>query len=190
MEPSKRSVKPLRDADCKLAAISFKDVNFAFPKAVLSFSSTNTSVCFAAPLVFKNSRLKLAIVTPFHSITIRASSVTSATRYASKFSASAKAINLSTSSAATTTAIRSWDSLIAISVPSRPSYFLRTASKLILSPSANSPIATLTPPAPKSLQRLIKRVTSLLRNNLWIFLSSGALPFCTSEAMVARDFKL
>ena len=39
--------------------------------------------------------------------------------------------NFSTSSGATTTAIRSWDSEIAISVPSRPAYFFGTLSKSI-----------------------------------------------------------
>ena len=55
--------------------------------------------------------------------------------------------------------------------------YIRTASRLIFRPSASSPMATLTPPAPKSLHRLIRRVTSLLRNSLWILRSSGALPF-------------
>ena len=44
---------------------------------------------------------------------------------------------------------------MASSVPSRPSYFLRTASRSMERPSASSPMATETPPAPKSLQRLI-----------------------------------
>ena len=51
-------------------------------------------------------------------------------------------------------------------------------------------MATDTPPAPKSLQRLMRRVTSPLRNRRWIFRSSGALPFCTSLAIVVRDFLL
>ncbi len=51
-----------------------------------------------------------------------------------------------------TTAILSWDSERAISVPSKPGYFNGTLSKSIYSPSANSPMATDTPPAPpKSL---------------------------------------
>ena len=99
-------------------------------------------------------------------------------------------MNLSASSGATTTAMRSWLSEMASSVPSRPSYFLRTASRSISRPSASSPMATDTPPAPKSLQRLMRRVTSPLRNRRWIFRSSGALPFWTSEAMVVRDFWL
>ena len=79
---------------------------------------------------------------------------------------------------------------MASSVPSRPSYFLRTASRSISSPSASSPMATDTPPAPKSLHRLIILVTLGFRNSLWSFRSSGALPFCTSEAMAVRDFML
>ena len=90
---------------------------------------------------------------------------------------------------ATTTAMRSWLSEMASSVPSRPSYFLRTASRSMARPSASSPMATLTPPAPKSLQRLMSRVTFPSRNRRCIFRSSGALPFCTSEAMVTRDFR-
>ena len=93
-------------------------------------------------------------------------------------------------SGATTTAIRSWDSLMASSVPSRPLYFFRTASRSIRRPSASSPMATLTPPAPKSLQRLMSFVTFPSRNRRWSLRSSGALPFCTSLAMVVRDWRL
>ena len=95
-------------------------------------------------------------------------------------------MNRSTSPSATTTAMRSWLSEMASSVPSRPSYFLRTWSRSMESPSASSPMATDTPPAPKSLQRLMSRVTAGSRNRRWIFRSSGALPFWTSEAMVSR----
>ena len=73
-----------------------------------------------------------------------------------RFSLCAAAMNFSSSSGATTTAMRSCDSEIASSVPSRPSYFLRTASRSMSRPSASSPMATDTPPAPKSLQRLIE----------------------------------
>ena len=76
-----------------------------------------------------------------------------------------------------TQAIRSWDSEIASSVPSRPSYFLGTKSRLMVTPSVNSPIATETPPAPKSLQRLMSVVTSARRNRRWILRSVRALPF-------------
>ncbi len=51
--------------------------------------------------------------------------------------------------------MRSWLSEMASSVPSSPSYFLGTLSRSITRPSASSPMATHTPPAPKSLQRLI-----------------------------------
>mgnify|MGYP002576873315 FL=1 len=51
---------------------------------------------------------------------------------------------------------------MASSVPSRPSYFLGTLSSETLSPAASSPIATETPPAPKSLHFLISFVTSIL----------------------------
>ena len=79
--------------------------------------------------------------------------VTSATTVASRFSSSASARNASTSpGASTTTAIRSCDSLMASSVPSKPSYFFGTASRSMRRPSASSPMATDTPPAPKSLQ--------------------------------------
>ena len=91
---------------------------------------------------------------------MRNSAVTCATTSAAKFSASAKAINFSASTALTTTAMRSCDSEIANSVPVRPLYLVGTKSKLIATPSANSPIATDTPPAPKSLHFFIKRVTA------------------------------
>jgi hypothetical protein len=38
-------------------------------------------------------------------------------------------------------------------------------------------MATETPPAPKSLHFFISFVAFGFLNNLWIFLSSGALPF-------------
>ena len=55
------------------------------------------------------------------------------------------------------------------------------------SPSANSPIATDTPPAPKSLHFLMMWATSSRRNNLWILRSVGALPFCTSAPQTEVD---
>ena len=76
---------------------------------------------------------------------------------------------------------------MASSVPSNPSYFFGTLSKLMTKPSANSPTATDTPPAPKSLHLLISLVTSSFLNSLWIFLSSGAFPFCTSAPQVVSD---
>ena len=86
-----------------------------------------------------------------------------------------------------TQAMRSWDSEMANSVPSRPAYFLGTKSRLIDTPLVSSPIATDTPPAPKSLQRLISVVTSPRRNKRWILRSVRALPFWTSAPHVERD---
>ena len=96
-------------------------------------------------------------------------------------------MNSSTSFGSTTTAIRSCDSEIAISVPSKPAYFLGTLSKSTLRPSANSPIATETPPAPKSLHFLINLLTSSRRNKRWILRSVGGLPFWTSAPHVSID---
>ena len=127
-------------------------------------ASMAMSVCFTAPLEFRNSRDRSTMVLPFQCIRRRGSACTVATIVASRFSLPASLMNLSASSAATTTAIRSCDSLIAISVPSRPSYFFGTAFRSISRPSVSSPIATETPPAPKSLQRLIICVTVGLRN--------------------------
>ena len=108
---------------------------------------------------------------------MRGSSVTSATIVVSRFSMLAISRNFSASSFLTTTAMRSWDSLIANSVPFKPSYFFGTLFKSITNPSASSPMATATPPAPKSLQRLMSFAASGLRNNLCSLRSSGALPF-------------
>ena len=141
-----------------------------------------------APAASRKSRLISTIVFPRHFITRRFVSVTVATTTAFKFSAFAALINFWTCFGATTTAMRSCDSEIASSVPFKPSYFFGTASRLISSPGANSPTATETPPAPKSLQRRIIRDTSLFLNKRWIFLSSTALPFWTSAAAVVTDF--
>ncbi len=88
---------------------------------------------------------------------------------------------------ATTTAMRSCDSEMASSVPSRPSYFLVTLSRSMSRPSASSPMATDTPPAPKSLQRLMRRQASSRRNRRCSLRSMGALPFCTSAPQVLED---
>ena len=125
---------------------------------------------------------------PRQLITKRFVSVTSAITAALRFSAAAEVIINSTSSGATTNAIRSWDSEIANSVPLRPSYFLGTASKLICKPGANSPTATATPPAPKSLQRRIFLLTSGFLNNRCILRSSTAFPFWTSAAAWITDW--
>ena len=127
------------------------------------------------------------MVFPLQFITSLGLSVTTATGTASRFSSFAKPRKVSTSLGSITTAIRSWDSEMAISVPSRPAYFLGTLSRSIFSPAASSPMATDTPPAPKSLHFLMILLTSSLRNNLWIFLSVGAFPFCTSAPQVSMD---
>ena len=134
-------------------------------KTFSAFSSaTVTLVCWATPLVSRKARDKSTILSPRQNITKRGSAVTSATTVASRFSSSAYLIKASRLAASITTAMRSWDSEIASSVPSKPSYFLGTLSKSITRPSVSSPIATETPPAPKSLQRLIIAVTAGLRN--------------------------
>ncbi len=91
-------------------------------------------------------------------------SVTLATTTAWIFSSRQASIKVSTSSGRTTTLIRSCDSEMAISVPFKPAYLSGTLSKSISKPSANSPIATQTPPAPKSFDFLIRRVTCPFRN--------------------------
>ena len=146
--------------------------------------------CFSAPLELRNSRLMLTMDTPFQTMFRRFSSVTFATGVASRFSSLARAMNLSTSSGARATAIRSWLSLIASSVPSRPSYFLVTLFRSMYRPSASSPMATDTPPAPKSLQRLIILQASSRRNRRCSLRSMGALPFCTSAPQWSRLSRL
>ena len=147
---------------------------------------TCTSAWRSAPLEFRNSRERSTMATPFQFSRIRFSSVTVATTVASRFSSLARAMNFSASSAATATAMRSWLSLIASSVPSRPSYFLVTLFRSMFRPSASSPMATETPPAPKSLQRLIMQQASSRRNRRCSLRSMGALPFCTSAPQVSR----
>ena len=122
-------------------------------------STTLASTTTRTPLVSRKLRSISTIVSPFQRITRFGFSVTFATTTASRFSLTAAAINCSTSSGRTTTAMRSCDSEIAISVPLSPWYLSGTLSRSISSPSANSPIATQTPPAPKSLDFLMRRVT-------------------------------
>ena len=76
---------------------------------------------------------------------------------------------------------------MASSVPSSPSYFFGTLSKSMESPSVNSPTATDTPPAPKSLHLLMSRVTSPLRKRHCIFRSVKGFPFWTSAPQVSID---
>ena len=128
---------------------------------------------------------------PFQISRIRGSSVTVATMVASRFSSCGRADKgFGIGSGATATAIRSWLSLMASSVPSRPSYFLVTLFRSMYRPSASSPMATDTPPAPKSLQRLIMRQASSRRNRRCSLRSMGALPFCTSAPQCLQTVQL
>ena len=147
-------------------------------------------MCFSAPFVSRNARERSTIVFPFQRMMSRGFSVTTATGVASRFSRAASAQNRAASAAATTTAMRSCDSLMASSVPSSPSYLRGTALRSMSSPSASSPMATLTPPAPKSLHRLMRRDASASRNSRWSLRSSGALPFCTSAPHVSSDVRV
>ena len=137
-----------------------------------------------------NARERSTTLLPRYIMTRRPLSVTSATAYAFRFSHLAIPMNLSASDLSTPTAMRSWDSEIAISVGLSPAYLSFTSSRLMTSPSASSPIATHTPPAPKSLHFFIILVTSGFLKRRWIFLSSGAFPFWTSAAHVVREESL
>ena len=196
MDESKRLTKPLCEQtlrsltnDVKLSfTLSFACTVADAPKILLSSALvTFICVCFSAPFEFKNSLERLTVVLPFQCILSLFSSVTLATTVDSRFSFRASCINLSASFALTTTAILSWDSEIASSVPSRPSYFFGTFERSMSSPSASSPMATEIPPAPKSLQRRISVVASFDLNSLCNFLSSGGLPFCTSAPHFTSD---
>ena len=128
-------------------------------------STTLASTTTRTPLVSRKLRSISTMVCPFQVMTRLGFSVTVATTTASIFSLAQSAIKASASSGRTTTDMRSWDSEMAISVPLRPWYLSGTLFKSISRPSANSPMATQTPPAPKSLDFLIKRVTSPLRKS-------------------------
>ena len=155
--------------------------------SLTSLSTTLASTTTRTPFVSRKRRSKSTMVSPFQCITRFGFSVTVATTTASIFSLLHSATKASTSSGRTTTAIRSWDSEMAISVPFKPWYFNGTLSRSISRPSANSPIATQTPPAPKSFDFLIRRVTSPLRKRRWILRSSMAFPFWTSAPAVSTD---
>ena len=197
---SKRSLKPLFEQQFKSSAMSFmalvKSSADASPSGRLTmlwgFSSAfaaSTVICFSAPLVFKKARLTSTIFTPFQVMVRRGSSFTTATLTACRFSSAASSRKRASSFASTQQAIRSWDSLMASSVPSKPSYFFGTAFKSMSSPSASSPIATDTPPAPKSLQRFMRRDASAFLKSLWSFLSSGAFPFWTSAPQFSTEWE-
>ena len=171
------------------AGNSFAKFDFAgLAKKSVTFSFICASATCFTPLVSRKSREMSTIALPRWYIFILLSSVTVATTVAVRFSLAASAANFSAFSFAITTAILSCDSEMASSVPESPSYFLGTLSSSIISPSASSPMATDTPPAPKSLHFLIKVVAFLFKNNLWSFLSVSALPFCTSAPQVCTDF--
>ncbi|MPN14574.1 hypothetical protein SDC9_161901 [bioreactor metagenome] len=146
-------------------------IHFSFKSSKLSSSKyeiseglfTIISIFCLTPLVSRKSLLISTMFFPLHFICNLLLSVTFATSTASRFSLFEYFINSSTSLLSTTTAILSCDSDIASSVPSRPSYFFVTKSRSITKLSASSPIATETPPAPKSLQRFIMRLTFGLR---------------------------
>ena len=189
---SKVSTSPLCEATFKsfklftnlllksFPSISLFKLNFGvFSIVILIFE--------AAPFVFKKSLEISTIAFPLYFITSLFESLISATWYASKFSSFANSINLSKFCFSITTAILSCDSEIASSVPFNPIYFTLTLFKSISSPSASSPIATETPPAPKSLHFLINFVTFLFLKSLWIFLSTIAFPFCTSALDFSED---
>ena len=171
------------------SVISLKETPSFLSNHVVTLSQISAFVICLTPLVSKNSREISTIFLPFKVILILPVSVTTATGVADKFSVAARRINSSTSLAATTTAIRSCDSEIASSVPFNPAYFLGTLSRSISNPSASSPIATDTPPAPKSLHFLILSVASLLRKRRCNFLSVSALPFCTSAPHVSTEWE-
>ena len=77
---SKRSTSPRREAQGRLAASSRREWNLGCPMAVRSFSSTDTAACFTAPLVSRKARLRSAMVSPRHFITILGLAVTTAAR--------------------------------------------------------------------------------------------------------------
>ena len=77
MEPSNRSVRPRRLAHFRLAAISRREA--AALQAAAGTLGTDTPACFTAPLVFRKSRDRSAMVWPFQVITMRGLSVTVAT---------------------------------------------------------------------------------------------------------------
>ncbi|NLF29195.1 MAG: hypothetical protein GX592_14980, partial [Clostridiales bacterium] len=121
---SNRSISPRFEQMLRSSAISRSpSANGGFSSASTPCRSTNAAARFGAPFEFRNSRDRSTIVSPRQRIFNRFSSVTSATTVASRFSSRASARNWSTSSGASTTAMRSCDSEIASSVPSSPSYF-------------------------------------------------------------------
>ena len=138
MDPSNISTRPFCEHTFRSFRVS-SHFSFTSPTSTcflrmvssLEGISTLTVVSWCAPLVFRKAREIFTISFPLHERTSLGSSVTTATFTASRFSSFAQPRNSSTSFGSTTTAIRSWDSEIAISVPSRPAYFFGTLSRLI-----------------------------------------------------------
>ena len=163
---SKRSTKPRCEATFRFAISSVQSfsISVTLTSSFRPSAATETCANLTAPAELRKSRDRSTTFSPSKNISSLPVSVTFATMIAERFSASAFLMNFLAFAAETTTAILSWDSLIASSVAVRPSYFLGTTSRLIDRLSASSPMATETPPAPKSLQRLIMRVTSASRN--------------------------
>ncbi len=190
MVESNRSQRPCREqrfrSPARVRRVSWKLVTGMDLGA--RGASTAAEARLAAPLVLRKARERSATVRPFQRMTMRPVSVTTATTVASRFSWWARAMKRSASPGATTTAMRSWDSEMASSVASRPSYFLVTLFRSMSRESASSPTATDTPPAPKSLHRLMRRTASPQRNSRWSLRSSGALPFWTSAEQVETDW--
>ena len=185
IEASKRSTKP------RWAAFGRAETDFMRSSAVgaepdwngffeASGASTFADAVCVTPLVSRKSRAMSTTRWPRHSMIRRPESVTSATCTASRFSRRAAARKAGTSLGSRTTAMRSCDSERAISEPSRPSYLSGTRSRWMWSEGASSPMATETPPAPKSLQRLIRRLTAGSRKRRCSLRSVGASPFWTS----------
>ena len=192
---SKRSESPFCEAALispASAAIRWLKLPVRHASGVLYAPCRAIWTCWLRPAPFeaRNLRPRSTIVLPFHCIRMRPEPVTSAITVASRFSSRAAARKASTFSGASTIAIRSWLSEIASSVPSSPAYFLGTVSRYISRLSASSPTATDTPPAPKSLQRLIRDAASWRRKSLCSLRSTGALPFCTSAPSFSIDLTL
>ena len=178
MEASNISASPIWDATLGCFRFSSTEVTLLWNGSVsLRPSRISTSWSPRTPLVSRKSREMFTISSPWKLITRRRSSVTTATMQESRFSSYASCLNSSNLSASIKTAIRSCDSEMASSVPDKPLYFTGTLSRSILNPSAISPTATLTPPAPKSFAFLISFVAFGLRNNLCSLRSIGAFPF-------------
>ena len=75
---SKRSTSPRREAYRRPEASSRREAGCRAPPPAKG--GTVTAACFTAPLVSRKARLKSAMLSPRHFITIRGRSVTTATR--------------------------------------------------------------------------------------------------------------